>query len=72
MIAKNFDRTFSWSCTVATPGAPSNWSVTTWNFVGSSSCTRRLCGMSPTWTLPLIGLLRNCSLKRLNASCSDS
>ena len=35
MIVKNLLRTFSWSWTVATPGAPSNCSVTTSYFVGS-------------------------------------
>jgi hypothetical protein len=64
MIVKNLLSTFSWSWTVATPGAPSNWLVTTAYFVGSVSWTRRLWGMSPTSTLPAIGLLRNCSLKR--------
>ena len=72
MIVKNLLSTFSWSWTVATPGAPSNCWVTTSNFVGSASCTRRLCGMSPICTLPLMGLLRNCSRKRSKACCSDS
>ena len=72
MIWKNRLRTFSWSWTLATPGARSNWLVTTAYFVGSPSWTRKLCGMSPSWTLPVIGLLRNCSLKRSKASASDS
>ena len=72
MIVKNLLRTFSWFWTAATPGAFSNWLVTFSYWFGSLSCTRRLCGMSPTSTLPAIGLLRNCSLKRSYACCSDS
>src|SRR6476659_406630 len=57
MPVKNLSSTFFWSWMAPTPGAPSNELTITSYFVGSLSCTRKFCGMSPTRTLPARGLL---------------